>query len=123
MLFNSPVFLPLEQERSISKLRAQSILQSIDVAEVGVIAAMRNLADLRSMAEKMVPRSEVDRVRMELDRLLLTTAQAEVEGAALVELKAAETHRVVKSLNQLLTKQQDECALLSAQLQVFTPDD
>ncbi len=91
------------------------LLLQLEVAEAGLACAERNAAAIKALTSQMVPQAELQ--LQQLDQLLeqaleIATALAKATTAA------TEQQSTIERLNLLLTKQQEECAGLRAQLQV-----
>lgn len=69
----------------------------------------------------MIPITSIKQIQAELDSLRAAGQAEKTELEAENALNLAEQRGLVKNLNILLTEQQEECALLRLQMQVFEP--
>lgn len=97
------------------QLKTQNLIARVDEAEVGVA---QTIEMLQIFKQGSVSSEYVKQLHVEFDMLKAAKQAAEEEETAATAQKLAEQQISIKTLNRLLTEQQEECARLRVQVQV-----
>jgi hypothetical protein len=92
----------------------ENLAMRLSATEADLVCTARRASAIQILSTQLVPRSELQIMKVKLQSL----EEQSAEEAAAAAAAASEQQRVIEQLGKLLTTQQEECAELRARLQV-----
>ena len=111
----------VSQERSIVMWNTQNLTTQVKETTTTLESVHEKYMAIMQHTGWMIPITSIKQIQAELDSLRAAGQAEKTELEAENALNLAEQRGLVKNLNILLTEQQEECALLRLQMQVFEP--
>ena len=96
----------------------EGLLGRLSLAEAGLVDSQRQAAKMLMLLSQMVPRTQLQLLHTELEKIRGQSAEAALAAASAASASELEQQGVIKRLNELLKSQQEECDGLQDRIKV-----